>query len=538
MDKQPDGTTGSPNPFQTTNGQAPLNPGAATPPPDPNLAASAGSAPFGSNPAAASTSPFATNPTTPATPAAPFAPAPGAAPVAGTPPINPANPANPANPSQKKSKKGLIIGLCCGAGALVAIIVAVVAVILLNRTDPVTAAINKLFSAEGVRNAIQFSGDIGPITTDNGPNGEPMDCNVQLNTSLNISPFSGTVEGGLDCVADDTSDYLNLQLGVIYPGDTSLYLRISGLVDFAKSQGIYPTTDSDLSDDSDLDADTQLLPGTDSTTVTDDPAEPGDSTAASLALIDALDGQWLEVPITQSGVSSAIDLDSLFSEYADCLDPFTGAIRSQDNGLASLYSANPFVTATTDNVTLVKKAHTVYRISIDSAKYNAFYDSFLNLPAFSTFRTCMQDNHPASYNDTSSSTVTDPSSNFTEIYVEVDDDHNFTRIAGTALSTQNGSEQKKIPFDLDFTYPDTVSAAAPTDAVTPEELVEQVLRDQLLKYGLSEDYLNDFDSDFSGDLGGSLDDLNGGLSDGLDGFSGGLGDINYDELLASPTDEY
>ncbi|MBR3156889.1 hypothetical protein IKF20_00435 [Candidatus Saccharibacteria bacterium] len=369
----------------------------------------------------------------PAEPAHPTAAAPAPDPMAR--PMVKA--AMPAEEPPKKKKTGLIIGLVvailvlAGAGITAAILLAG------GNSDPVAKALDKLASGN-VPQYVKVDGTIEVESDDSSSMLSKMSLKLQsdMDTKSSASDLKATL------VADISgSSKLSLDLEAISTEGGDIYLNISGIED-AVTEYI------------------KMVAGT--------------SGASSKAIVsyymsafgdvfDSLDGKWLKV--------STDDLKSLSESMntgsqATCVTDLAEEINKGDQSLVDAYRNNPFISSTTEGVTLASKGSgPVYKVVVDKEAYNSFKEKAKESTLIKKAANCL---------NTTTSTGTTDLSEGTDIYVEVDNDSNFTRLYTSKSATEDccpdGADcyracaTMKATIDFSFSYPSSLTIEEPSDA--------------------------------------------------------------------------
>ncbi len=153
---------------------------------------------------------------------------------------------------------------------------------------------------------------------------------------------------------------------------------------------------------------------------------------------------------------------------AICVPELVTALRNNASRVAELYRTNPFLSGTTDGVTLTSSHYPVYRVVVDMEKYVSFVSGMQEAGMLGSYMKCAAE------------TVTDVMNYPTilpEIYVEVDSMQNFSRIY-FAGKTQAAT----LMLDLNLTYPEAAYVQQPQEFMTLPELTEELtlLEEELL----------------------------------------------------------
>lgn len=430
----------------------------------------------------------------------PLNPAPAASPVpvqptAPTP--KPAQPAAPAMPTEqpmeqaapaptvapaKKKKTGLIAGIIAVVAVLIIGGVAAAIAIIMNQPDPVTAAMNKIMSGNAPAN-VAIDGNIDIAVNDEY---SPISS---VNIDLKSSGISSSMINDSKAVA--TVDIRNVgkfsvEFDEVYAGNGDLYFKIDGVADALDQSGILHMLNlsSNVEDcaGDELCVSEELLTNcidsTDANCVSDGYyvlEEGGQSMldeetlsyfTSLLGVVEVVDGEWLKISVDQLNmVSGGVTANSDIS----CITSLVSEINTNSNSAAELYRKNPFITATNKDVTLNSKNYPVYKVNIDSEKFANYVNSIQNANLSSELYSCLgwDNNVQISTDDVADIVGTMPN-----IYAEVDNDKNFSRLY--LVSDLNDGEGT-MTIDLGFSYPDHVNVSEPEEYKDFSEVLQEIM---------------------------------------------------------------
>lgn len=321
----------------------------------------------------------------------------------------------------KKSKAPIIITII--VLLLLAIGGAVAALVILKpfaAHEAVPAAISKLFST-GVPQNVKLAGAI--TVYDN--NEDAMVPSVQIDFSSNMN--TKTDENIATVAVNATlleNQNLAFNLDEIHTASGNLYLKLDGITNL------------------------EGLP----------------------IALDALNDQWVQIPDDDLG-----DMAEMMSESAlsSCIASITGNPSEYGSSLKELYEASPFIEYSTENITIDKKKNPIYRLYFDSEKLTTFVNSVSNSTLASKLSDCFGNittDDTALEND-----LIEVASNTPTIYVEIDDQDNFTRLY-MAGADENGLGGATL--DISFEYPTSaVAIQEPSDFITFDEFIGQLFLD-------------------------------------------------------------
>ena len=139
-----------------------------------------------------------------------------------------------------------------------------------------------------------------------------------------------------------------------------------------------------------------------------------------------------------------------FDDSSTCLTSALGALPRYSRDIAQAYAANKFITYSTDDLEISKKKDTLYKLGIDDEKLADFIDSISGIGFANELNACAGDMSDS--DDLTSDVLTEFFDNFPTVYVEIDDEYNFTRVffKGETEGTTTGDCQcVKAPCDCD-----------------------------------------------------------------------------------------
>ena len=222
---------GMPNPLNPTPaaGPAPNPMPSATPSPAPNPAPS----PVAPTPIANFTP--GTTPTQ--TPAQPTAPVTNTIKVDSLAPEDrPMEKAAPAEAAPvKKKKTGLIAGIIAAVVVLIlGGVAAAIAIIIMNQTDPVTAAMKKIMDGKAPTN-VAIDGDIN--ITLNNEFSPVSNIKIALNSKIISSSAINNSVANVTATIRNVGDF-NIEFDEVYAGNGDLYFKIDGATSALEDSGI------------------------------------------------------------------------------------------------------------------------------------------------------------------------------------------------------------------------------------------------------------------------------------------------------------
>ena len=356
----------------------------------------------------------------------------------------------------------LMIAIICGAAAF--------AIILMNNNgDKVAKAIDKLMNG-GIPNIVSAQGTIdmnfggfydtqaSAINTTPTPTAANLDFNGAVDFASNASKIK--VKATLS-YSDGDDALINIDELNTKNGDS--YFKISGLDALltAMTPGAAPS-------------------GTESTPSADDITNcvgmegancgvisTGDitTTAGLLSiyseLIETVDDQWI---LVSDDFGNSMEGLELFNNSSACLVNAFSTLPTYSKDLANKYKENSFITYSTDNLGITKSKNDLYKLSVDSDKLAAFINSLSNNGFMNELNACT--GSTATNFNVSADMITEIFKYFPTVYVEVDNDYNFTRVY---FDANMGIISAKA--DIQLSYPSKIEVTEPEDYIEMSTLL-------------------------------------------------------------------
>ena len=457
-----------------------------------------------------------------ANPAEPVAPGPtpvademsefgGAEPVppAGQPMVQPANQINSLDPTgrpmeqaapvveqPKKKKTGLIVGVIIAVLALIGVGIAIaVAVTNMNRTDAVAVAMQKLMNGETAAN-VGVDGTIDIAVND--PTSPISQIFIKLDSNLIASSLINASTATLT-VTTRSGDSFDVEFKEVYAANGDLYFKIDGATAMLEDSGLLnalnsgQTTNCDAAGENCVEepviVEDCAAGETDCMTVTTvegveltDGAEvvdgeivetntvTGGVDLATLNLLaqvmEVVDGEWLKISTDELGAMAGGVANS---SKVSCLTNLVSDVNKNSNSTIELYNKYPFVSSTTDGVTIASKVNPVYRVVIDGANLVNFINSIQNAEMASNLYSCLGLADNVSIDATEAAEL---ANGMPTLYTEVSSDGYFTRLYlvtdiydGTATAT----------IDLTFNYPSAVNVTEPAEYQNFSDIIQEIM---------------------------------------------------------------
>ncbi len=414
----------------------------------------------------------APNPTDGSVPASPTPPvAPPAAESTNQPPVPDAPVTNQPAGSEPvtgevvpkpKKKVGLIVSiivvllLLIGGGVAVAIILP-----NMNKTSSVAGAMEKLMSGDSPANVAVD----GEISLDINNSSFPLknvkfvlDSNLTSESMVNTSSMTVTVTNQSDDSASVTFDE-------VYTKGKDFYLKVDGVMKFIKDSNLvyYMLGYGNM-------LETNCIDGAAGTNcVKDESLIDIDTILKSSGLsdvIDLIDGEWLHISLDE--------LESMAGAYVQssaltCINDLTADLDKNKESVSQHYRDNAFVTSTDENITLPSKKYTVHKIVFDTDKLSSYIDTINNSAVLNKLYTCMGETGNVMIDK---ETVKEFVGRIPELFVEIDNDNNFSRFY---FETEDEQGDFKIKADLSFNYSKSVDIAEPTEYKDFSEVIQKIM---------------------------------------------------------------
>lgn len=208
----------------------------------------------------------------------------------------------------------------------------------------------------------------------------------------------------------------------------------------------------------------------------------------SSGLADVANNQWFL--ISDDFGDTMADL-GLFDNSSACLTNALLTLPNYSKDLAKKYEVNPFITYSTDKLEISKKKNELFKIGFDDNKLTAFINSLSNNGFINELNACV--GNTATNDDVNANMIAGIFVNFPTIYVEVDDEYNFTRVYFKAATNGGdvvedcqcvtapcdcggvGVSPMTITADLSLTYPNKLEITEPDDYLDMSVFVNQLL---------------------------------------------------------------
>ena len=374
---------------------------------------------------------------------------------------------------KKKKKTGLIVGIILFLCLLIGGGITVAVLLLNNDNDPVSLAMKKIMSRQAPANLVIDGAINFEATNENSPiSAVYIDLSSQAKTSSMMNRSRAEVSLLLF-----NDEILSFEFDEVYAANGDLYFKVDGisnLIDGLSNLTTvtdYPTNCEGGSDETncieDLTVETPTTECTEEDCTVEDvyAYEDGLDQFGLLAfsVISVADGQWLKISVDELNAVSGYATNSDMS----CMVSMIDSINTNSNSAAELYNKNPFISSTTENITIDNRFNQVRKVVIDDKKFAEFVNSIQNSEMTNKLYNCLGWENNVKITDEDVAEITDQ---FSDVYVEVDKDNNFSR-----LYMQNTDDTWTITIDLAFSYPADINVSEPNEYVTFEDVIQEIM---------------------------------------------------------------
>lgn len=382
---------------------------------------------------------------------------------------------------KKKSKKGLIIGLVIGffviAGGVVGVLFALG---VFNPADPVTVAMTKLMEG-GRPDTLSMSGTVDFVPAEKTFFSKlSVDFKTAIKTNTFINSADATVK------ADTVMGDVELSLSEIYASPNEIFLKLKGTEDLSRiiETLTYSSTEYEEGDDDD-DTDVVDCAGSEdstdclsysATTETVKSTTSLDSTSSMIAgmvaeVVTELEDKWIRIPLDEAKSSDLFNFSA--NQSLTCLMEFSDSMSKKGNKLGELYKKSPFVSSTTENMSVAKKTNPIYKLVFDAENMNQFNSALVSEGLLDEYAKC----NGASGVDDVEKVADEALKKLPDIYVEIDGQSRFTRF----YTTVSGNDGTKATVDLELGYPNTIDVAEPTEYSDLQYIITKLMTSKMME---------------------------------------------------------
>ncbi len=147
-----------------------------------------------------------------------------------------------------------------------------------------------------------------------------------------------------------------------------------------------------------------------------------------------------------------------------CAVDLVNGFSNNGNTIVEYYNQNPFISSTTEGVSVSSKHDTLYKVNFDAEKLQGFANNLTNIASFKDFLDCVDAPDEA----ITLQEVKDLIADLPVMYAEVNSDNNFSRVYIDVTDEETGTAGV---IDLSISYPATIEVTEPADYIDLEEFV-------------------------------------------------------------------
>lgn len=186
-------------------------------------------------------------------------------------------------------------------------------------------------------------------------------------------------------------------------------------------------------------------------------------------VFEIIDDQWI---LTSGEFTESMEGLGIFDNSSACLVNAISTLPKYAKDITKKYDANQFITYTTDKLAIAKKKNDLYKLNIDSDKLAAFVNSLSNNGFVNELNACA--GNTATNTNVTAEMIESIFAYFPEIYVEIDEDYNFTRLY-FRVTTGDETNSMTTTADLSLSYPAKLDVTAPEEYIDMSTLVTNLM---------------------------------------------------------------
>lgn len=372
-------------------------------------------------------------------------------------------------PAKKSGKKiatifaviFILVAIGCGAAAIV--------ILKPFGQDAVPAALSKLMN--GAPSIVKIDG----VATLNFNNQSSYVSNLKLDFKADLDNISGGNTISAKVAANfENGEEFSFGADEIHTKDGNLYLKLSGISGaLEKYYDMLPNTHMKNSIKTNCVGDTSSTTNCTASSLSSSTTSQEKSTtiSESLGLIDVINDEWILIPGSSfSNVSDLINSNvSSGNKTSQCLIDAAGNLGEYGSNFAKLYNDNQFIAYSTDSIPIAKKKDAIYRLYIDAEKLAGFINAMTNSGFLNELSACMGGMAMPTGITVSADALKPMIAFLPNIYVEIDDDNNFTRVY-----LESSSDITSVTVDLSFSYPTSITIEEPDHYIDFNENLSQI----------------------------------------------------------------
>ena len=343
----------------------------------------------------------------------------------------------------------LIIAIICGAAAVA---------LMMTSTpgDRVSKAIEKLINGN-MPSIVSVQGTIDSFS--NAEDSAVSSSSIDFNGSFDVAYNTNTVSAKINTELA-TGDKVSIGIDELENKDGEVFFKIRGLDTLLGGE---TTEENKLTDC------VNGVEGTDNCLTVAGPVTSGEIVSAYSGLVSTIDDEWI---LVTGDFAENMEGIGLFDNSSTCLINALGTLPKYSKDIAQKYDASQFITYSTEKLDISKKKNPLYRLTIDSAKLTTFINSLSNNGFVNELNAC------AGNTATNTSVTTDMIDaifvNLPTIYVEIDENYNFTRVYFKATTGEEAGSMTTTA-DLSLSYPAKLDVIAPDEYIDMSNLVNNLL---------------------------------------------------------------
>ena len=191
--------------------------------------------------------------------------------------------------------------------------------------------------------------------------------------------------------------------------------------------------------------------------------------SAFSGVVEAIDDEWI---LVTGDFADNMEGLEIFDNSSTCLINALGTLPKYSKDIAKKYEANQFINYSTDKLEISKKKNPLYKLTIDSNKLTAFINSLSNNGFINELNACADST--ATNEDVAITMIEKIFENFPTVYVEIDDNYNFTRVY-FKVATGDETSAMTTTADLALSYPAKLEVVAPDEYMDMTTLVNTLV---------------------------------------------------------------
>ena len=139
--------------------------------------------------------------------------------------------------------------------------------------------------------------------------------------------------------------------------------------------------------------------------------------------------------------------------------------------LTGVYQQYPFINYTTENLKISQKKDALYLLSLDAEKTASFINALRDSSFVKEISSCMGIK-TTSGEDLTTEEAQEIIKDFPDLYVEIDNNDNFTRVYFAISQDEN---KITVTVDLSLAYPSQITINEPTEYIDVNEAMTKIM---------------------------------------------------------------